>query len=392
MSERRTIAIAGAGIGGLTAALALARAGFGVTIAERARALSTIGAGIQIAPNAGRVLAQLGLEAAIAARATELEAIVIRSGRHGGTLAAIPAAAFRDRTGMPYRVIHRADLQAVLVEAVRAEPAIDLRLGTEGGAIHNAEATIAADGVWSSHRDAMAGAARAAPSGRTAWRATVPVAALPEGARADAVGLWLGPGAHLIHYPVGGETAVNIVAIVEDASSDDRAWSAPGDPALLAARFAGWSGEARAVVAAPSAWQTFALATVDAGGPWVAGSTALLGDAAHAMLPFLAQGAAMAIEDAAVLAAALAATSDVAAALAAYERERRPRVARVAVASARTGAWYHATGARAVARDAALRIGGAALVLGMNDWIYRWRPPDGPRGPRLMTPIRRSNQ
>lgn len=389
MRERRTIAIAGAGIGGLTAALALARAGFAVTLAERAAALSEVGAGIQISPNAGRVLAQLGLEEAIAARATEPEAIVVRSGSHGGTLATIAATEFRRRYGLPYRVMHRAYLQAVLLEAVRAEPAINLRLGAETSAPGDADAMIAADGVWSSHRDAMPGAARAVPSERTAWRATVPAAALPEGARSNAIGLWLGPGAHLVHYPVRQGTAVNIVAIVEDARNNDRAWNAPGDPALLAGRFAGWADAPQAIVAASPTWQTFAIATVNSDGPWVSGKTALLGDAAHAMLPFLAQGAAMAIEDAAVVASALSASDDVTAALAAYERERKQRVARVAAASARTGAWYHATGARALARDAALRIGSAALVLGTNDWIYRWRPPEEPR---LITPMRRSSQ
>lgn len=401
MSERR-IVIVGAGIGGLAAALALFRAGYTPIVVERVPALSEIGAGIQLSPNAMRVLATLGVADAIAERATEPEAIVVRNGVSGRTLVTLRGSAFHRRYGEPYRVIHRADLQAVLVDAVRAT-GIDLHTDATIANLHptgngitveitagktantvavtvGAEAVISADGVRSSTRHLVPGAATVIPAHRTAWRATIPA----RSGEAATVGLWLGPRAHLVHYPLRGGTAMNVIAII-DAPWNGGGWAEPGDPGVIAKAFAKWTEPARSVVAAGGAWQTFALATVDPTAPWVDGRIALLGDAAHAMQPYLAQGAAMALEDATVLAARLAGASDVPAALRRYEAERKTRVARVAAASARTGAWYHAALPLSAARDTGLRVGGEALLFAMNDWIYRWRPP-------LITPSTRSSQ
>lgn len=395
MGERRTIVIAGAGIGGLTAALALAQAGFRVVIAERTAELSEAGAGIQIAPNAGRVLAALGLDAAIAARSIEPWSIDVRRGRDGAGLASIAGGAFRERYGFPYRVLHRADLQAVLLSAAKREPAIQLeldatlaeRLVTDGGLLVRirrptgievvpAVAVIGADGVWSETRGAIGGSARPHATGRTAWRAVVAADDVRDRVPLDRIGLWLGPHAHLVHYPVAQGAAVNIVAIVRE-DWDKRGWSGLGARDEIAARFTGWTPAVRDLIEAGLSWHKHTLATVDPRGPWVEGRTALLGDAAHAMVPFLAQGAAMAIEDAAVLAGCLSAGDDVIGALRDYAAIRRTRTQRMALASEDAGRRYHDSGFMALARDAALRLAGERLVLGRNDWIYRWQPEVG---------------
>ena len=392
-SERHAIVVAGAGISGLTTALALAAAGFRVIVVERREELSKIGAGIQIGPNAGRVLARLGLDKAMAQAAIEPEAIDILNGISGRRLTAVPGKTFRRRYGFPYRVIHRTDLQSVLAAAVARMPAIHLHLGTTiaesklqsdsllirlkrqgGGEVVQAAALIGADGVWSAQRETIPGGAEPKPIGRTAWRALIPADVAPTFIDMTRVGLWLGPDAHLVHYPVAQGSAVNIVAVVAEAW-DKPGWNVPGAPAEIHARFAGWSSAARKLVGAPFSWQKYALAPVDPAGPWVNGRTALIGDAAHAMVPFLAQGAAMAIEDAAVLAASLYGANDVPAALAAYEAARKPRVTRLWQAALETGDTYHFGAAMGAMRNAALTVAGPRLVLGQTDWIYRWLPP-----------------
>jgi salicylate hydroxylase len=394
VSKSRRILIVGAGIGGLTAALALSRRGFEVEIAERAEELSEVGAGIQISANAGRVLAELGLDSAVAEVATEPAALEVRSGPTDGLLTSVSREKLRQRYGFPYRVLHRADLQGVLRRAVGDAVGIRLDLAREVtgmtadegvGQIRSVgpaeshdrsyDIVVGADGVRSSLRR-LIGGPPARPAGRTAWRALIPVEAARDFMRADAVTAWLGPRAHLVCYPVSRGAQVNIVAIVEE-ETDAPGWGLPGEPADLIARYAAWSARLRALLAVPTSWKKYSLMTVDAGGAWAKGRVALLGDAAHAMTPFLAQGAVMAIEDAAVLARSLATIGDVPAALQAYAKERRQRVMRVAAAAARTGERYHFTGSMAAARDLALRVAGEALVLNEVDWIYRWQPSGG---------------
>ncbi len=391
MGERQLIVISGAGIGGLTAALAVAAAGFQVIVCERSRQLSEIGAGIQLTPNPARVIAALGLEAAIAAAAIEPDVVEIRSGRGGDFVASIDAGLFGRRYGKPYRVIHRADVQSILLAAVNANPAIELRLGVSvtgtvgrsGGVGVNVEhphgmetiaaaSLIAADGVRSTIRTELGGSPPH-QTGRAAWRALIPIADAPEPLTSNGVGLWMGPDAHLVHYPVSRGRAINLVAIVEEHLASE-GWSEPADPYALADYFARWSEEVRTIIAAPQEWRRFAIATVDAGGRWARDRVALLGDAAHAMSPYLAQGAAMAIEDAWVVARKLAAGPDVASAFTAYETERRPRVAAVSARAERTGLIYHFDAFAAVARDIALRVAPVHAVVRRNDWIYRWTP------------------
>jgi salicylate hydroxylase len=191
----------------------------------------------------------------------------------------------------------------------------------------------------------------------------------------DRVCLWLGRRAHLVHYPVAQGAELNVVAIVEEDWRSEE-WSSPGEAADIGARFAGWTAPARAIVAAAPLWQKFAVATVDPSAAWRDDRVLLIGDAAHAMPPFLAQGAATAIEDAAALADALSATGDTVAALSAYVAARRRRVIAVAAASRRAGARFHMSGVMAMARNAALKVAGERLILRESDAIYQASPQD----------------
>ncbi|MCC6735360.1 MAG: FAD-dependent monooxygenase [Bauldia sp.] len=388
MERTPTVAIAGAGIGGLTAALLLARAGFHIDLFERHPALTEAGAGIQITPNAGRVLDGLGLDRAIAAKASAPRALLVRSGRSGRRIVTMPLGdTFERGFGFPYRTIHRADLQRVLAEAVAAEAGIDVHLGSAvaGFATHERgltaivesggrdreiapDALIGADGARSDLRGLVPGAAERRASGRTAWRALVPAAALPAGIPPDVVGLWLGSAGHLVHYTVQNGEALNVVVVVRDEALSG---GSGGD--VLWRRIGNWAKPVQALLGAAPAWQAWPISTVDPSGAWTEGRFALLGDAAHAMAPFVAQGGAMAIEDAAVLARHLGALRhDRAAALAAYAAERRPRVKRVWKTAESTADLYHMGLLTGAVRNAGMRFLGGRALLNRYGWIYRW--------------------
>jgi salicylate hydroxylase len=393
VARSRTIIIAGAGIGGLTAALALTRAGFRAVILEQVQRLEEAGAGIQLSPNATRVLFALGLAERLRPLAVAPEALRIINGATGRDIVRIPlGAAAEQRYGAPYWVIHRADLQAVLGTAISESPDVTLRLGTrmEDFAIHQhgitveardaqglrdevGVALIGADGLWSTLRARLGD--RTAPrfGARIAYRAVVAASRVIEDFRAPLTGLWLGRDAHLVHYPVKGGREVNIVAIVRD-EWHAAGWSAPANVNELTPRFAGFTAEARALIAIPERWQKWALFDRPPGQPRAEGPVALLGDAAHPMLPFLAQGGAMAIEDAAVLARGLERDEDTARALRAYEQARRRRGAR-AQREARRNSWgYHLAGPLGFARNLALGALDGERLLRRYDWLYGWRP------------------
>jgi salicylate hydroxylase len=233
-------------------------------------------------------------------------------------------------------------------------------------------ALIGADGLWSAVRAKLGDRRPPRFRSRTAWRALVPADRVPPQAREAATVLWLGPDAHLVHYPVQGGRMINLVAIV----GDDRrisGWSAAGRRADLVARFRGWHKEARTLIETPESWLKWSLYDRPHPRPWGEGPVTLLGDAAHAMLPFLAQGGAMAIEDAAVLASCLARHSEnPAVALRLYEGLRRRRTARAQRAARTNGRVYHLKGPAALARDLALIAMGGSRLLGRYDWLYDW--------------------
>ncbi|MBS7542661.1 FAD-dependent monooxygenase [Ancylobacter oerskovii] len=390
MSER-DILVAGAGVGGLSAALALARAGFEVTILERASALEEAGAGVQLAANATRCLARLGVLDQVAARAVQPAFMRVMDARRGGLLAeAAMGEAAERRFGSPFLVIHRADLQAVLVEAAAAEPRIRLILRStiegfsedhgrvrvairrgETPEIFDGAALIGADGLRSAVRGQLFPHALPVFRHRAAWRATAPMARLPAPLADMATRLWLGPGAHLVTYPVRGGRAVNLVAITPDVRMA-HGWSHEGEEGELAAHFRGWCAEVQALLAAPGAWLRWAVFDLDPLHAWSTGRVTLLGDAAHAMVPFLAQGAAQAIEDAVVLADCLREDDDIPAALHRYETLRRPRTAQVQAAARGMDRVYHLAGPMAFARNLVIRAKGGAGVLERYRWIYEW--------------------
>ena len=388
------VLIAGAGIGGLTAALALARTGCAVTLIERAPELAEAGAGLQISPNASAILRGLGLLDALGAVASVPRAIRVRAARTAGTLSLMPLAGAEARWGAPYLVAHRADLQRVLVEAVAREPAISLHLGTALAGFgttaagvtvtarqgqltrsYSAETLIGADGVRSAVRARLVGAAGDEPkhTGRTAWRALVPAAALDDVFRVGETGLWLGRDAHLVHYPLRGGALINVVAVLREArapAAGQDFWAMPGDPAVLARHFAGWHRLARGLVAAAPAWQCWPLFDRAPLPAWNAGPVALLGDAAHPILPFLAQGAAQAIEDAQALSTALEEPGSPTTRLAAYSARRLARATRVQAEARRLGRIYHLAGPAALARNLAMRGLGSSRLLQRYDWLY----------------------
>ena len=400
MAASRTIFIAGAGIGGLTASLALAAHGFRVVVLEKAERLEEAGAGLQLSPNASHVLAGLGVKERLGSRAVVPDAISLMSARAGGEIARLPLGeAASQAAGAPYWVVHRADLQTALAAAVNDHPDVELRLGSQfedvtlphakgltvvsrNGNMRQQDlalALIGADGIWSNVRHHLFPNVTPRFSGLIAWRGTLDATQLPREYTARRVQLWMGPGAHLVAYPISGARQINVVAIVP-GTWNRPGWSAPGDERELKRAFdaSRWPAPARMMLGAVDSWRRWALFTVPEGIEWTKGSIALLGDAAHAMLPFAAQGAGMAIEDAAVLAKVMSdaqpeTIAQVAAALKRYARLRRSRVAKVRRAAQKQGGIYHLAGAMALGRDLTIKTLGPRRMLARQDWIYRWR-------------------
>ena len=396
-SQPLRIAIAGAGIGGLAAGLCLARVGLRSTIFERAEALEEVGAGLQLSPNALSVLDRLGLLEALRKVGVAADRVELLAHRSGRRIAEVPV---HSADGTPYLSIHRAELQAVLLAAVRAEPAITLTLGSElrqmatddakvelsfgsGGGPERFDLVIAADGVRSTVAR-LSGLAPAAPTGATAWRTTIDGdAASAFGATGQVAGIraWLGPARHAVAYPVRAGSAVNLVLI---APSHAPASGRQDDTQGLVSGFSRWDPHLAALVnaaPAPTAWPLFGA---PAGRPFVVGHdrVVLLGDAAHAMAPYAAQGAAMAIEDAAVLAAALADTDDPRRAARRYEAERRPRIDKVRGRVAFHRLVYHLPAPFSLARNAVLALRPRDALRADLSWLYDWRAPAlNPRRP-----------
>jgi salicylate hydroxylase len=385
------VLIVGGGIGGLSAALALAREGIAVHILEAAPEFAEIGAGLQIGPNGSRILIRWGLGDALDAQARRPGGLVLMDGISGRRLARMPLGEVAEkRYGAPYLVMARHALHGMLVEAARANPNIILSCGMPvatcsvvgdavfvGGANGSrpleGRALIAADGVHSGLRLQFFGA-RARPSGRMALRALAQAPASLAGViEEDSIGVWMAPDAHLVHYPIGAGGLLNLVAIVRDGGEPpDRQPVLEG--AAVGAAFRHWTRDAQDLVAAAGSWTRWRLLTMPALPAWSRGPMTLLGDAAHPLLPFLASGAVMAIEDAAVLAQELALSpDDSAAALERYEARRRPRLARLQAAVTRAGEIYHMSGAMRHARNLSLAALPARALMARNDWLYGFR-------------------
>ncbi|WP_163271447.1 FAD-dependent monooxygenase [Chelativorans alearense] len=390
----RRIAIAGAGIAGLTAALCFAAKGFSVAVFERAETLQEVGAGLQLSPNATRILARLGVLESLGRNAVRPRAILLKDAARLSTLAGVTLGQKAERRWQaPYLVAHRADLQKALLQRVRDNPAIRLELGTkvrdaalrDGGTVATVakagqagevacDLLIGADGVWSQLR-ACIGGRQSRFTGFAAFRAILRGGAASDQAvgtlAPDAVTAFLAPDFHLVAYPVSGGADLNLVLVTRSAEIG-RGWANAADMAHLLAATRRAAPALSDIVRLAGAWTAWPIHEVQPGGPWTNAGLALIGDAAHALSPYAAQGAAMAIEDAALLAELTAAGGDMPGALAAYERLRKPRLARVARRGAFNRFVWHAGGPVALARDVALRLKSEESLAADLDWLYSY--------------------
>jgi salicylate hydroxylase len=384
----RNILIIGAGMGGLTTALSFARAGHEVHLVEQAPALSEVGAGLQVSPNASRILIGLGLGEALQRAMVHPHEIVLASGGSLRKITHVPCGAFAaERWGAPYGVMHRADLQTLLLDAVNAQPNCHLHLGqrissTGIGELANRlgmprpDLVVGADGVWSEIRKLIKGAPSPRFSGQVAWRFKVPTDVARPVLNPASVTAFLGPRTHLVAYPLEKGKTVNMVAITR-GNDPGQTWAQREQPDRrqdLLAAFSGWHRDLIAILRqAPemTRWPLYELPD----GPWHDGATTILiGDAAHAMTPFAAQGAAMAIEDGYELAQACnGVEGELAATLQAYQARRRARVSRTRSRGAFNQFAYHARGPIRLGRDLVLALRQPENLAAELDWLYGYR-------------------
>jgi len=372
------LAIAGGGIGGLAAALACARAGCDVHVIEQSDVFSAVGAGIQLGPNVTRILERWSLGETLHRWAARPDSLIVRDAGNGRELARLAFdARFTERYGAPYLTLHRADLQQLLLDAARsAGITLDtgVRFALEDSVNVNADALVVADGVWSSLRELVVKDGPARDTDHVAFRAIAIQSSLPQLLRSTSVTLWLGPHMHVVSYPVRGGDQLNVVALVESPVHPAiNGWDSPGAESDLTRALAHACRELHQLAEAMPGWGVWALhdrPPVSSAREMARGRVALLGDAAHPMLPYLAQGAGMAIEDADVLASVLAGAgvATVASAFERYAGARWRRCAQVQSRARRNAAVFHASGAMQFARDAALRVFGERLL--DQPWLY----------------------
>ena len=378
-----TALIVGGGLGGLAAALALARQGFASHVLEQAPAFGEIGAGIQLGPNVFRMFERLGIEEAISRDAVFVDRLLMMDSLTGETVVTGDLGdAFRERFGAPYAVTHRADFHRTLLEACEAAEAVTLETNAQvvsvedlGGRVHARLADggrregallVGADGLWSKVREYVVGDGPPNVSGHIAYRAVLPIEEVPEAVRWNAAALWAGPRNHLVHYPLRRSTLFNLVAVFHSDRYVE-GWDSEGDPGELMERFAGVSSQPMSLLEKIETWRMWVLCDREPVADWSRGRVCLLGDAAHPMLQYLAQGACMAMEDAVSLADALAADNDIERAFRSYTKARYLRTARVQLTARMMGEIYHAEGIRRELRNQVLST--AELREGMA-WLY----------------------
>lgn len=383
------VAIIGAGVAGLTAALSFAKRGVQVHVIEQAGALSEVGAGLQLSPNATRILSTLDVLTEIEAKWLEPASINLASGIDARNIVELPIAQVaRSRWRAPYGTLHRSSLQMALLHAVEKQPLCQIHYGTKLAshtprAIADITGTepeliIGADGVWSKTREMIAGSGAARFSGTVAFRFTVDRSEVPAFFAKGAVTAFLGPGAHLVAYPLKEVNGFNLV-LLSGGESHGESWDEEASHAIrqqFAARMRDWHPKIRALIDGVQNPRCWPLYEVDSS-VWQNGKDmVLIGDAAHAMTPFAAQGAAMAIEDAYELCNHVMTASNLSSALAAFEKKRQPRVLKARKRAALNRFAYHARGPIAHARDLLLAFRPEKAFLADFDWLYGYHSDD----------------
>ena len=389
MVTRQRILIAGAGLGGLTAASCLMKAGHEVTIFEQAPVLGEIGAGIQISANAMHVLNDLGLGPTLAKLAVRPGAYVFRLHDTGEVISQFSLAEEHERLHRaPYNQLHRADLHDVLAAKARAfkpdvvrldsrvvgfaesDRAVRVTLAT--GETFEGDLLIGADGVKSAVRAQIAGADHAVYTGDAAWRLTLPAEQLPADFMGHVMSVWMGPGGHIVCYYLRAGALLNFVGLVETDEVSEESWTAKFPWEKLKADFAGWHPDIQLLIDKADRdqcfrWSLFYRPPI---ANWSTRRATMLGDAVHATLPYLAQGAAMAIEDGAVLTRALMMADSVPEALQIYERNRIERTSRIVKGSTANRDLFHMRDQQMLRHAFANRDEGAAR----NAWLYSYNP------------------
>jgi salicylate hydroxylase len=387
----RPILIAGAGIGGLALAIALARRGIGSRVLERHMEYSGAGAGIQLGPNAVGVLSRLGVAARLAPYVGKPHTLRVFDGGSARVITDLPLGPWLEaRHGAPYWVAHRADLHKALIDTAAEEPLIEIIPGcdvtafdcvgdhvsvqTAAGNTHRGTLLVGADGLWSTVRRQLWPDAPLTYSGRTAARAVLPRSRLPAKFQEAITGIWLAPSAHIVHYPVRGGDDLAL-AILAEEDWPGEGWGLPVDRDALLARLHGFSPELINLLALADDWRRWPLYDPTPLAAWSRDRVTLLGDAAHPVLPFLAQGGALALEDAEVLSAAVAKWPEAPQhALAHYERVRRPRAVKMQQTSRQNGLIYHMAPPLSYGRDLTLRLLPGHTMMARYDWVYSWQP------------------
>lgn len=390
-NEKSSVIILGAGLGGLTAALSLLQQGFDVQVFEQAKELKEVGAGLQLSANANRVLHNLGLAKQLQAIASEPAGKEIRLWNSGQSWKLFDLGTESvSRYGYPYYTVYRADLHKLLVEAVLAlkpdaiqldSRCVDVEQGgsmsvvrLENGATHTADVVVAADGVHSVIRSKLIAPDTPEFSGCMAWRGVIASDRLPDHLR-SAIGVnWVGPGAHVIHYPMRQDRLINFVGIVEKSQWQVESWTERGTIEECAQDFAGWHPDVHTLIQAletPFKWALMVRKPLE---HWTSGNVTLLGDAAHPTLPFLAQGAAMAIEDGFVLGRCLAKYADPVSALRAFEAARISRTSKIVQGSADNAKRFHnpALASAEGAADYVSQEWNSEKVQERYDWLFSY--------------------
>jgi len=388
MARSRTLIIAGAGIGGLAAATALSRVGYRVVLLERARKLEETGAGIQLTPNATRALNRLGVLQSLQSRALEARELIVADGESGEEIVRQNLQQAARHFGSPWWLVSRTDLQNALVDAAANAMETEIETGTElvdlaehprgvtvatrknaSSGEYIGTALVGADGLRSRVRSQLHGDIAPRFHRLVAWRAQVSANDLPPLYSQPNVWLWLGPKAHLVHYPIAGGDQINVVAIFpnnwrgEDGTNADLGEIPKGCDS--------WTETPHHLITKAKNFRRWALYDRPPLSTWGKGRVTLLGDAAHPMLPFLAQGAASAIEDAISLSRHMRGANDMSKSLRIYEQERAHRTEQLQGAAIRTGSAYHASGFVRLARNFVLRRLGGQRLIDRHAWIYR---------------------